>query len=205
MQSHVLLGGVQLEEELVEPRVDVPVDVPEVVAWPVVPEVGELEPAPAARAGVLSAQQAAEDLPRQQLELLQLAQERLVEDGGRYRGRSRRAGVIAIAAAAQARGSPGTEGVSRTTSAIRSSTSIPSASPSKLSRIRCRSAGGAAGGEVFEAHVDAPGEEGESFRGEHNGEQPAGARAVAHVAADHGRRLQHFPGGWRAPGVWRRP
>jgi hypothetical protein len=80
MERHVFLGRVQLEKELIEPRVDVPVDVTKVVARPVVPEVGKFESRPAARSGVLPAQQAAEDLPRQQLEPLELAQERVVED-----------------------------------------------------------------------------------------------------------------------------
>src|SRR5690606_26255777 len=79
VQRQVLLGRVQLEEQLVEPRIDVPVDVAEVVAGPVVTEVGELQAATALRAGALAAQQAAEDLACEQLELLELAQERLVE------------------------------------------------------------------------------------------------------------------------------
>ena len=161
----VLLLDEQLHEELLEPGVDVPVELAKVVAEGVFAVVGELDRLAALDAPPATLEPAADRRAHQQQQPLELAEERLVEDGrvdlartGRPGG-SRPAEHRATAASARGRRGPGVEARSlghdrrgystvgtATASRIARTTAslvMPSASPSKLRMIRWRSDGSA--------------------------------------------------------------
>ena len=79
MKTQIVIGGEQAQEQPVEPHEDIPVYVPEIIARLVLPVVRELHAASQAAGGVFPPQLTAEDLPRQHLQLFQLAQEFTVE------------------------------------------------------------------------------------------------------------------------------
>ena len=103
----VLLLDEQLDEQPLEPRVDVPVELAQVVAEGVVAVVGELDRLAALDAPPSALEPAADRRAHQQQQSLELAQERLVEDrrvdlagqedlpraGRRHVGGRRRAGA----------------------------------------------------------------------------------------------------------------
>ena len=68
----------ELEKQLVQPGVGVPVDEPQVVARDVVAEVGELDGLPATLAAALALHLALEDLAAVDVELVELGQERRI-------------------------------------------------------------------------------------------------------------------------------
>ena len=76
----VLLLDEQLHEQLLEPRVDVPVELAQVVAQGVVAVVGELDALAALHAPPPALEPAADRLLHQHAEALELPQEALVED-----------------------------------------------------------------------------------------------------------------------------
>ena len=98
----VLLLDEELHEQLLEPGVDVPVELAKVVARRVVAVVGELHGLAALDASPSALQAATDGRSHEQEQALELAQERLVEDGRVHlagqedlprAGRGRRAGV----------------------------------------------------------------------------------------------------------------
>ena len=150
----VLLLDEELDEEALEPGVDVPVELAQVVAEGVVAVVGELHGLAPLDAPPAALQAAPHRRPDEQQQALELAQERLVEHGrvelggqedlrapgarrprpaGRRSWDGRRPGYSTVAGWTASR-------IVRTTA----SGVIPSASPSKLRMSRWRSAGRAA-------------------------------------------------------------
>ena len=81
MDGDVLLLHEQLDEQLLEAGVDVPVERAQVVAQGVVAVVGELHRLAALDAPADALEAAPDGRPGDQHQPLQLAQERLVEDG----------------------------------------------------------------------------------------------------------------------------
>ncbi len=79
---HVLLLDEELDEEPFEAGVGIPVELAQVVARGVVPVVGELDALPAADAAALALHAAGGQPPRGELDLLEAAQEGLVEERG---------------------------------------------------------------------------------------------------------------------------
>jgi hypothetical protein len=77
---HVLLFDEELDEELLEPRVHVPVELAEVVPERVIAVVGELDALAALDAAPPALQAAPDRRAQQQQEALELTQEALVED-----------------------------------------------------------------------------------------------------------------------------
>jgi hypothetical protein len=69
----------ELEEQAVEPAVDVPVDVAQVVALGVVAVVGELRPGAAPLGPLLALGAAGEEPPHDQLEVVELRDQRRVQ------------------------------------------------------------------------------------------------------------------------------
>jgi hypothetical protein len=70
----VLFFEEQLEKQLVEPSIQVPVDEPQVVAGDVIAEVGKLDALPLALAAPLPFHPAAKDFSRYKLEALELGE-----------------------------------------------------------------------------------------------------------------------------------
>ena len=156
----VLLLDEELDEQLLEPGVDVPVELAQVVAEGVVAVVGELDRLAALDAPPAALEPAADRRAHQQQQALELAQEGLVEDGRVDLARQER---LARAGRRPLPGSgrPGTgtgcpslgrRGRSRRYSTVGATTAsrmarttasvvMPSASPSKLRMIRWRSDG----------------------------------------------------------------
>ena len=160
----VLLLDEQLDEQALEPGVDVPVELAQVVAEGVVAVVGELDRLAALDAPATALEPAADRRAHQHQQPLELAQERLVEDGRVDVAREERR---ALAGDRPARGRRVVSGRQRTvhrparrvvrvgtrgystvgaTTASRiermtASVVIPSASPSKFRMIRWRSDG----------------------------------------------------------------
>ena len=89
VDGDVLLLDEELHEEALEPRVGVPVELAQVVAGGVVAVVGELDALAAPHAAPLALHPPGGEAPRGQLELLEPAQEGLVEErcalGGGHR------------------------------------------------------------------------------------------------------------------------
>ena len=75
MQGQVLFGGIELEKQPVQTRENIPIDIAQIVSRLIASEIGKLETSPSPRYGVLATQLSAKDLLRQQLQLLELAQE----------------------------------------------------------------------------------------------------------------------------------
>ena len=69
-----------LQQQIAMPRVDVPVEMPEVVTGRVLAMVGELDPAPHLLRPPLSQQRPAKDSPRDQRQIFQLLQKTAVEE-----------------------------------------------------------------------------------------------------------------------------
>ena len=94
VQAEILFVDEELHVQAVEPGVDVPVDVAEVVAVPVGAVVGELHAVPASRAAPLALDAAAEGPARQQRQALELREELRREEaragGGGHRLSARR-------------------------------------------------------------------------------------------------------------------
>ena len=152
---HVLFLDEQLDEQLLEAGVDVPVELAEVVAERVVAVVGELHRLAALHAPSAALEAAADRRSHQQQQALELAQERLVEDrrvdlrrqedraaspaptavGGE--APASRPGRSVMVAATRRSGRRRRRGSTRTAASV----VMPSASPSKLRMIRWRSAG----------------------------------------------------------------
>ena len=78
----ILLFQEHLQEELLQPRVGVPIDEPQVVARHVVAEVGELDALALPRAAAFAFHPPAENLPAHQLEFFELGQEFGRKQGG---------------------------------------------------------------------------------------------------------------------------
>ena len=149
----VLFLDEELDEQLLEPGVDVPVELAQVVAEGVVAVVGELDRLAALDAPAAALEPAADRRPHQQQQAFELAQEGLVEDGridlARQEGLAgagggRRGEAVHRAVAA---GGAGYSTVGATTASrmdrMTASVVMPSASPSKLRMIRWRSDGSA--------------------------------------------------------------
>ena len=75
VEVQILFFQEQLQEQLVQPREQVPVHEPQIVARHVVAEVGELDALPLAAAAPFALHPPAEDLAADQLQTLQLRQE----------------------------------------------------------------------------------------------------------------------------------
>ncbi len=136
----------QLEEQLVESCVEIPVHEPQVVAGHVVAEIGELDALALAATAALPFQSPAEDLAADQLQSLEVRQEvraqetdciRCVGHGGcTIQAEDQEAAVTVIVRAS----GDFSDTVSRISSSTRSA-AIPSASASKFRMTRCRMAG----------------------------------------------------------------
>src|SRR5882672_26838 len=129
-KPQVLLDVEELEEEAVESAVDVPVDVAQVVALRIVAVVGEFRARAAPFRPLLALGAPGKKPAHDQLEMVELRDQRSVEE---------RAFLHAVATAAFRSGVTCPRISSMTFSIL-----IPSASPSKLSRMRWRSAACAA-------------------------------------------------------------
>src|SRR5262249_8285025 len=122
VDRQVLVLLVEAHEQPLHAAVEVPVDGAQIVAGRVVAGVGELDAAAHAAAAALGAQLAEERPLGHHVQHLELAQEALVEAHG---------------------GGHAPSGSARMMASSTASVEMPSASPSKLSSTRWRSAGGA--------------------------------------------------------------
>src|SRR5690606_37907706 len=146
VDAEIFFLFVQAHEQAPEALVDVPVDVAEVVAGGVVAVVGELDAAALLLRAPLGPHAAGEHPPADDRQGLELALEIVAKQLGSLRARAERLRRAAPAehvehthVAAQALPSGISDRICRITSSLRT----PSASPSKLKRMRWRRAGSA--------------------------------------------------------------
>ncbi len=137
LNAQVLLGQEQLQEQLVQPAVDVPVHEAQVVADHVRPVVGELHALPAALGPPLALELALEDLPAEDVQGVQAGDEVAVQQLGDAAGRRCPGRGSHFTSMTSSR----VRGVFWRISATTSSLRTPSAWPSKFSRMRWRSEG----------------------------------------------------------------